>query len=142
MAYLSLINGVKGLFFYTGSGEHDYNHQLAGLLNQPEASHWDYVQTLVKELREISPVVMAPQAAHLVTSPVGAPVDSAVRQLDGKLYLLAANKSDQPQTVSFKGDALKGRRVEVMFETHTAAITGDSLADQFDPYAVHVYKIE
>jgi hypothetical protein len=142
MAYLSLINGVKGLFFYTGSGEHDYNHQPAGLLNQPEASHRDYVQTLVKELREISPVVMAPSAAPLAVSPAGAPVECAVRELDGKLYLLAANKSDQPQSVGFSGAVLKGRRAEVMFESHSAAISGDSLTDQFEPYGVHVYRIE
>src|SRR5205823_4413377 len=44
LAYLSVINGVKGLFFYTGSGQKDYEGKPAGLLNKLSESHWDYVQ--------------------------------------------------------------------------------------------------
>jgi hypothetical protein len=35
MAYLSIINGVKGLWFYTGSGQRDSQGKPAGLLNKP-----------------------------------------------------------------------------------------------------------
>jgi hypothetical protein len=142
MAYLSIINGVKGLFLYTGAGEHDYQKKPAGLLNQPENSHWDYVQKLVKELRQFSPVIMAPAFAEKPTlSPANAPVECAMRQLDGKLYLIAASKSDQPQSVRFNASWLKGRQVQVLYETHPASIEGDSMSDQFAPLAVHVYQI-
>jgi hypothetical protein len=143
MAYLSIINGVKGLFFYTGSGEHDYQKKPAGLLNQPENSHWDYVQKLVKELRQFSPVIMAPAVADKPTlSPADAPVEFATRQLDGKLYLIAANKSDKPQSVRFSASWLKGRKVQVLYETHPASTEGESMSDQFAPLAVHVYQLE
>ena len=36
MAYLSIINGVKAQWFYTGSGQKDYYGKPAGLLNKPE----------------------------------------------------------------------------------------------------------
>jgi hypothetical protein len=143
MAYLSIINGVKGLFFYTGSGEHDFHHKLAGLLNQPENSHWDYVQILLRELHEVSPIIMAPAAsARLTLSPADVPVEFAERELNGKLYLIAANKSVHSQTAQFTGPALKDRRAQVLYETDPAEIQGDSLKDTFEPLGVHVYQIE
>ncbi len=143
MAYLSIINGVKSLWFYTGSGQKDWEGKPAGLLNRPEAGHWDYVQKLVSELRELSPVIMAPAcASKLTVSPADAPVEFATRQLDGKLYLLAANKSDHPQSVRFTGSPLMAKRAQVLYETHQAALEGDSLQDDFAPFGVHVYRVE
>ena len=143
MAYLSIINGVKGLWFYTGSGERDVQKKPAGLLNQPEASHWDYVQKLVRELRLFSPIIMAPLSSHKVEMvPPNVPVEFTTRQLDGKLYIIAANKSPQAQSVHFTANGIKGRKVQVLYETQPASIQGDSMADEFGPLAVHVYQIE
>jgi hypothetical protein len=143
MAYLSVINGIKGLWFYTGSGQRDWQGKPAGLLNRPEESHWDYVQKLVGELREFSPVIMAPAAADKLTlSPADAPIEFATRELDGKSYLIAANKSDRSQAVRFSGNALKGKRATVLYETHPVAIEGDSLKGDFTPFGVHLYRLE
>jgi hypothetical protein len=143
MAYLSIINGVKALWFYTGSGQRDYYGKPAGLLNKPKEAHWDYVQKLVAELRDFSPVIMAPTpAAKLTLSPADAPVEFALRELRGSLYLIAANKSVHPQSVRFSGPLLAGRRAKVLYETHSAAIEGDSLTDDFAPFAVHLYALD
>jgi hypothetical protein len=143
MAYLSIINGVKALWFYTGSGQKDYYGKPAGLLNKPEEAHWDYVQKFVGELREFSPVIMAPApAAKLTLSPADAPVEFALREANGKLYLIVANKSDHPQPVRFSGAALAGRRAKVLYESHTATVEGDTLTDDFPPFAVHIYELD
>jgi hypothetical protein len=142
MAYLSIINGVKALWFYTGSGQKDYYGKPAGLLNKPEEAHWDYVQKLVGELREFSPIIMAPApAAKLTLAPADVPVEFALRESNGKLYLLTANKSDRPQSVRFTGSPLAGRQAKVLYETHSAAVEGDTLADDFSPFAVHLYEL-
>jgi hypothetical protein len=142
MAYLSIINGVKALWFYTGSGQKDYYGKPAGLLNKPEEAHWDYVQKLVGELREFSPIIMAPaSAAKLTLSPADAPVEFALRESNGKLYLLTANKSDRPQSVRFTGSPLAGRQAKVLYETHSAVMNADTLADDFSPFAVHLYEL-
>src|SRR5262249_27645296 len=47
MAYLGIINGAKGVFFYTGYGQKDFEENPAGLLNKPAEGHWDYVRKLV-----------------------------------------------------------------------------------------------
>ncbi|HOX56633.1 MAG TPA: hypothetical protein PLC99_07055 [Verrucomicrobiota bacterium] len=143
MAYLSIINGVKGLWFYTGSGQRDYYGKPAGLLNKPNEAHWDYVQKLVRELREVSPIVMSPASKYKLTiSPADAPVEFALRESNGKLYLIAANKASRVHKVQFRGDVLASRQATVLYETHPAAVQADSLADVFSAFAVRVYELE
>ena len=143
MAYLSIINGVKALWFYTGSGQKDYYGKPAGLLNKPEEAHWDYVQKLVGELREFSPIILAPApAAKLTLSPADAPVEFALRESNGKLYLIAASKSDRPQSVRFSGAPLAGRRAKLLYETHAATVEGNTLSGDFPPFGVHLYELD
>ncbi len=142
-AYLSIINGAKGIWFYTGSGQKDFFGKPSGLLNKPELSHWDYVQTLVRELREMSPVVMAPAAsANISMMPPDAPVQFVTRELNGKTSLIAANRSERAQTVKFTGDALKGKKVKLLYEVDAAKIERDSLTGDFAPFGVHIYQME
>lgn len=142
MAYLSIINGVKGLWFYTGSGQRDWQGKPAGLLNKPQEGHWDYVQQLVRELREMEPVITArPAAIPVERQPADAPVEFAVREVNGEIHLLTANKSPRTQAVKFKSAALAGRKCEVRFEQRTAKLEGDTLTDEFAPFGVRVYHI-
>jgi hypothetical protein len=129
------------LFFYTGSGQKDSEGKPAGLLNKLSESHWDYVQKLSRELREMSPVVMAPPS-KLTVSPPSPPLEFTTREWEGKTYLIAANTSMRRQTVRFSGPAIAGKRAEVLYESHPVAIKENSLADEFGPLGVHVYKLE
>jgi hypothetical protein len=143
MAYLSIINGAKGLWFYTGSGQKDYQGKPAGLLNKPEEGHWDYVQKLVTELHEFSPIIMAAQSANKPKrSPADAPIDFTTRELDGKVYVIAANKSGKQQALRFTSPAFAGKHALVLYETHSAVVEDDSLKDDFEPFGVHVYRFE
>jgi hypothetical protein len=143
MAYLSIINGVKGLFFYTGSGQKDFEGKPAGLLNKLEAAHWDYVQKLARELREMSPVIMAPSpSVKIVLTPADAPIEFAVRQLENKFYLISANKSARAQSVRFTNDLLSEKKLQVLNEGRSIAVSGNSLADDFQPFEVHLYEIQ
>jgi hypothetical protein len=142
-AYLSIINGVKGLYFYCGSGQRDYAGKPSGILNKPDAGHWDYVKQLAGELRDFSPVIMAPPATiKLQLTPTNAPLEFATRELAGKVYLIAANKSGVPQKARWQGEFLRGKKATTLFEEHAAKVEGDSLADDFPGYAVHVYRFE
>ncbi len=143
MAYLSIINGVKGLFFYTGSGQKDHDGKPSGLLNKPVEGHWNYVRKLVGELHEFSPIIMAPSSAEKVEiSPANNPVEFAMRKSGNKIYLIAANKSPSPQSVRFSSPLLADKKASVLFEDHVATILGNVLADSFEPFGVHIYCIE
>jgi hypothetical protein len=143
MAYLSIINGVKGIWFYTGSGQKDFEGKPAGILNKPEEGRWDYVKSLVHELREFSPVIMATRPLGTVkVSPSKGPIEFTLREVGSTNYLIAANKSPQPQTVTFRGAVLKDRLVKVLFEEHEAQVRGDALKDTFEGFGVHVYQLD
>jgi hypothetical protein len=143
MAYLSIINGVKGIWFYTGSGQKDFEGKPAGILNKPVEGRWDYIKSLVHELREFSPVIMSPKPLGMANvSPAKSPVEFTLREVGGTNYLIAANKSPQPQTVTFRGSVLKNRNVKVLFEEHRANVRGDALKDQFEGFGVHVYQLD
>ncbi|MCX8090544.1 MAG: hypothetical protein N3I86_06340 [Verrucomicrobiae bacterium] len=143
MAYLSLINGVKGLWFYTGSGQRDWQGKPAGLLNKPVEAHWDYVQQLVRELRELEPVIVAESAtAEFKLASTNAPVEFAARKRGGVRYLFAANKSGRPQQVRFQSRALATGAVSVLYESHRVAPRDGVLFDELPPLGARVYRIE
>jgi len=143
MAYLSIINGVKGLFFYTGSGQKDKDGKPSGLLNKPEEGHWNYVRKLVGELHEFSPIIMAPSSAEKIeVSPANNATEFATRKLGNRIYLIAANKSPNSQSVRFSSPLFANKKAAVLFEDHVATVIGNVLADSFDPFGVHVYRIE
>ena len=143
MAYLSIINGVKGLFFYTGSGQKDFEGKPAGLLNKPELAHWDYVKSLVRELREFSPIIMSEKSKEAVTlNPTNAPIEFTTRERDGKFYLIAANKSCRQQSASFSGHIFSEKPARVLFEQHQPKVANSTLSDEFTPLGVHVYVVE
>jgi hypothetical protein len=78
----------------------------------------------------------------IVVSPADAPVEFTVRELDGNIYLLAANKSDRRQSVRFSSGAFAGKEVEVLYEKHRLVTQGETLVDDFGPFGVRVYRVE
>ncbi len=140
MAYLSIINRVKGLFFYTGSGQRDFEGKPAGILNKPELGHWEYVKALVNELREFSPVILAKTVrTRMDISPSDAPVEFTMRKRGDEIFLIVANKSSSPQTVAFTSREFKRRTARVLYEDREVTINGKSLRDEFVPFGVHIY---
>jgi hypothetical protein len=143
LAYLSIINGVKGIFFYTGSGQKDFDGKPSGLLNKPQEGHWENVKSLAHELHDFSSIIMSQQPEErLVISPATAPVECALREHEGKLYVIAANKSPEPQHVSFKGRSLQGKNAKTLFEDHRPDLQADTLTDDFGPFGVHIYRTD
>lgn len=142
MAYLSIINHVRGLWFYTGSGQKDFYGHAAGILNKPTEGHWDYVRNLVHELRELSPVIMSPTTSGVTQFPANPAIEFSAHELDHKLYLFAANKSSQRQTAHFTSAAFAQKKARVLYEEHAGNFDGTALTDNFGPFGVHVYVFE
>lgn len=143
MAWLSIINGVKGLWFYTGSGQRDWQGKPAGLLNKPAEAHWDSVQQLVRELRELEPVIVAePATADFKLAPPDAPVEFAARRRGSVRWLFAANKSNRPQKVRFESGAFVSGQVSVLYESRRVAPRDGKLADELPAFGARVYRIE
>jgi hypothetical protein len=84
---------------------------------------------------------MSPKSTATFTLvPSDSPVEFAAHELDGKLYVFAANKSDHPQKASLSSKAFQGSKAKVLYEDHTVQQNSDSFADDFQPFGVHVYE--
>jgi hypothetical protein len=142
MAYLAIIHNVKALWFYTGYGQRDWQGKPSGLLNKQNEGHWDYVQSLVRELRDLEPVILANVVEKPTMTPFNASVEYTLRDSNGVFFLIAANKSGRTQKIRFASDAFTGKKVTVIKEKHSANLRGSTLSDSFKPYSVHVYRIE
>jgi len=70
-------------------------------------------------------------------------VRTSARRSGGSLYVLAANTAFDPARVSIRMPCPVGPQVAVVeSEDRQVPIDGGCLRDDFDPYAVHVYRID
>ncbi|MGI8906799.1 MAG: hypothetical protein ACR2IE_09950 [Candidatus Sumerlaeaceae bacterium] len=137
-AYLSIVCGAKGLYYYTGYGE-----QGNGILSKPEEGHWKELKALVRELRSMEDVFMAPDAKEQTTcyEPM---ISIRTKQLsDGKRVLLAVNRCNRTLTADFTVPAMGADKpATVRFENRNVQAAAEGqMKDEFRPYAVHVYEI-
>ena len=140
IAYLSIIHGAKGLFYFGG-------HVQDADAKTGEGD-WAYLQKLVREISDMSPVWLAPTSERKITTAGGEKISMMLKELDGSYYLITANR-DRPKTeVTFK---LPFKAVRII-RTKPAGIKtnhpnveitpkGNSFQDTFDRYAVHIYEI-
>lgn len=63
------------------------------------------------------------------------------KELEGALYLVAVNSSEQAVRAALKGLPDKAREARVLFENRTVAVTKGVLEDGFGWLGVHVYKV-
>ncbi len=133
--YLALIHGAKGLMYYVGSGSGG-----TGILNKPQEGNWDYLKALVRELRDMEPVFMAPDANVIVRlEPNSAPVSTRVKATDGGPVLLAVNRSTAEINVTFHLPGYEDGSVSVRSENRAITVRDGRLSDRFAPLAVHIY---
>jgi len=133
-AYLAVILGAKGLMYYGG-------YVTGGVYRDKEAGHWEYLKTLVSELRGMAPVFMSPDAEKKVTvSPENSMVEVRLKDTDSGLVLLAANRGDAPTNVVFNIPQIEKGIVSVRFEGRRLSAQGGQFSDEFAPYGAHVYE--
>jgi len=141
IAYLSIIHGAKGLFYFGG-------HVQDADFKSGEGD-WPYLQKLVRDISDMSPVWLAPTSEKKITIAGGEKISMMLKELDGFYYLIAANRDRPKAEVTFTlpfeaariirktpaGIGMDHPNVEII-------LNGDSFQDAFDRYAVHIYKIE
>ena len=154
MTYLAILAGAKGVIYYM--------HGRAGdsYYVKDHPAHWDYLRRLGSELKELSPVLLAPAGTRAVSCDQPG-IDLMLKEYENKLFLIAANWScEGPATGGhFPGKRLENVRISIAgLAGRTAELIGSagvdsgtrgrevamasgSFTDSFDPYAVHVYRI-
>jgi len=125
--YISLINGVRGVFYWVG---------------WPKApSSMKTIGRLFSEVKQIQDILLSTEKTPPVICTSG-DIRFTVKKLDGTLYLIAVNTGNTPQTARFNFQSLSGPvSCEVLFENRKLALRGSCLEDSFEPLRRHVYKL-
>jgi hypothetical protein len=146
-AYVALIHGAKGLMWYGGS-------VTGGILSAPEKKedkekekpyteqgHWEEMKKIVREVADLAPVIMAADEKPPSVSPANALISVRVKRLGDRVVLLAANRGNEKMAVDFESPLIRPGAVDVFNEKRTVTANAGRIADEFAPYAVHVYEL-
>jgi hypothetical protein len=127
-AYEAIVAGVRGMVFY------EYHCARRDQV-------WEPIARVAAELKQLEPVLVDPSPVR--QAECDGPIDTWLKRHDGHEYLIAVNREDKPvqAKVTIPG-ASSLLRTEVLFEDRDVDTAGADFTDDFEPYGVHVYKIE
>ncbi len=132
--FIALINGAKGLLYFSFSFGNEYRLDQSPL--------WEAFAELNPRVAALAPVFLQGEKLDVP------PGDAAVFQVGmwrhvGYLYVLAANCKDESARLTFSMP--KGIRVgptaDVLFEGRTVPVNG-AIRDRFGPWGTHVYRVK
>jgi len=138
--WMSLISGSRGLIYFVHEWKPKFNEHA--LLDDPERLAG--VTAINKEIRELAPVLNSPTVAEKAESPgPDTLVKAIVKRHGGATYVLAVNMRNVAAKPALAlADVAADSSAEAIGEGRTVKLEGGRLADDFKPYAVHLYKIQ
>jgi hypothetical protein len=136
MTYITLIEGAKGMLWYTYKGYGQY-------LPTDDPALWAYQKTLLKELNELAPLYIEGKAnKNIALTEENPEIKMVLKKSRIGTFLMAANQS-KTDTFSpeFKLNPKISGQISVYGENKNITITNGRFTDQFKPLDVHIYKI-
>lgn len=136
MAYDAIIHGANGILYW-------------GTAYTPQPSaFWTNLKRVVRELADLQDVLAAGTESlpviktyHETGHSIDAGVEFIAKKANGEVYLLSANADKNPVKTTFSGLS-DFSHVRVLNENRSLAIVDGSFTDSYDPFAVHIYKLE
>jgi len=140
--WMSIIHGSRGILYFVHVFEPAFNED--GLLDDPEML--ETVTTVNNRIHELAPVINSPNVTEGITAvsnDTNIPVAVMVKRYGGSTYLFAAAMRDGATDGTFTFNWLSGNNTaEVIGEDRTVTVLDGSFTDGFDPYDVHLYRID
>ncbi|MBM3880743.1 MAG: hypothetical protein FJ387_13680 [Verrucomicrobia bacterium] len=134
MTYLGLVHGAQGLLYYC-------YYDLRVLPQYAEM--WAWLKRIGGEVKELTPVLLAPDdPGGVQLARAAQPIHARLKRLDHRLYLLAVNSGREGRTVKFDLPYAVGPSVKVWFEGRQLAVKGRRFTDRLEPLAARVYELE
>jgi len=136
MTYTAIIEGAKGLLWYTFDGFGQY-------LPEDDPSLWDYQIKLLTEIKTLAPVLLKGKMSRVIGL-AEENKDIRYRYLDSPdgNYLLVANQSSTMAfTPLFKLRGAVSGKISVFGEGRSVDIVNHKFSDTFEPLDVHIYQI-
>lgn len=138
-AFTALANGSSGLCWWWYG---DHRRQFLSAGDVPQA--WDWLGQVVRELRQLEPILTAGgQAIEVHVSPSDAPLRVWARLTGRQLTIIAANYAEQTIEATLTASSLPSSgQARLQFDNRTIPIRDGKLVDTFAPLQPHVYRID
>ena len=134
MMYLPIIAGAKGTLFFA------YDNEKQDIRRETDPKQWGEVATLAGELASLKPVLIQPFTAPQTCA--DGEIYCSRAEYNGSTYLFYANSGEKTLSEKIATDLTDLKKIEVLFEHRTIAPKEAGFYDEFEPYAVHVYKVD
>jgi hypothetical protein len=140
-AWMALIHGARGIVWFVH--QFDPNFVEASALEDPDLLA--AMTAVNRQIHELAPVLNSPtvkDGARVRSSDEKAPIAVTTKRHGGATYVFAVAMANARSRGSFEFPALPdGATAEVIGEDRKLDIKAGKLADDFDGYAVHLYRI-
>jgi hypothetical protein len=140
--WMSLIHGSQGLIYFVHQFKPTFKE--ASLLDDPKLL--PAVTEINKQIHDLAPVLNGQTvngAIGIVSSDTEAPIAAMCKRYDGALYMFAVNMQDRPTRATIELLDGKGASdtVQVLGEDRSLEMRGSRIEDEFEGYAVHLYRL-
>ena len=140
--WMSIIHGSHGLIYFVHQFEPRFNEHA--LLDDPEMLA--AVTKINLQVHDLAPVINSTPADDVVSvesSSNDVPIDITGRRLADATYLFAVGMRNGPATGTFTiRDQSGPADVEVIGENRKIEVSGGRFKDDFEPFAVHLYRVQ
>lgn len=142
MAWMSIIHGSRGLVYFV----HQFQPRFleAALLQDEEMLA--AVTELNKQIQKLAAAINAPTVHDKLTvesESASVPVDAMMKAYQDSIYIFSIGMRNDSTIGTFKIVNLPNDSVvEVIGENRTFEVQSSTFQDHFDPYEVHLYKIQ
>lgn len=139
--WMALVHGSRGLIWFVHEWKPKFNEHA--VLDDPEMLA--AVTALNGQIRDLAPVLNAPPAegVAVASSAADVPVAATARRHGGALYVFAVAMRGGATTATLTAPGVReGAAVEVLGEGRGLEVKGGTFEDRFEPYGVHLYRIQ
>lgn len=138
--WMALIHGSTGLIYFVHEFKPKFNEHA--LLDDPPTLA--AVTAINREIRALAPVLNIPTVADGVnvdSSAADVPIAAMVKRRNGSIYVFAVDMRNAPTRGAFTVREVGKAAAEVIGEGRSVPVRDGRFADDFAPYAVHLYRI-
>ncbi len=135
--WMALIHGARGIVYFV----HEWAGGLRedGIFRHPEIVR--EVAGIDRTIKSLAPVLNSPNINNLIDISSPVPIATMAKGHGNTLYVFAAAMRNQRSTPRLAIRGLLDAEATVLDEERTVTIKDGILADGFEGYAVHIYKI-
>jgi hypothetical protein len=140
--WMSLIHGSRGIIYFVHQFEPTFVE--ASLLD--DAKLLPAVTAINRQILTLAPVLNSPTvegAARIAGPQAETPIATMCKRRDGTLYVFAVNMRQRPTTAVIELVTPEAHSSAlVLGEDRTLAVDAGRFTDEFEAYAVHLYRLE